>query len=114
MTQSTSILALSMKATGALTAERFVNQRGAQSGAGTSALGVARTDALVGTLVAVDVLGTAIVQTGGAIAEGDAVASDATGCAVVWAAGATQVGVAMQASAAAGQRIEVFLLPNAA
>lgn len=106
------ILALSILSAGALVAERFVTHAGAQAGAAVNTLGVARAKAdAIGEAVPVDVLGTAIVESGGAIAVGAALETDATGRAVTKAAGPT-VARALRAAAGAGERIEVLLIPN--
>ncbi len=111
MSQFIPVLTLPIVATGAITAERFVTPAGAQAGAGVNALGVARSDAASGQSLPVDVLGTAIVTAGAAIAAGALVETDATGRAITRSAGAI-VGRALQAAAAAGARIEVLLIPN--
>jgi len=109
--QSISILTLSVIAAGALTQRRFVTHGGIQVGAAANTLGVAKTDAALGDTAAVDVIGTAVVEAGAAIAAGAAVETDATGRAVTLAAGVT-VGRALQAAAAAGDFIEVLLIQN--
>ncbi len=111
MSQFVPILTLSRIATGAITAERFVTPAGAQAGAAVNTLGVARSDAATGAVLPIDVLGTAIVTAGGAIADGALVETDATGRAVTRTAGPI-VGRALQAASAAGARIEVLLIPN--
>jgi hypothetical protein len=109
--QAIAVLTLTIAATAALTKRRFVTGAGAVAAAAGRALGVARTDAAIGEQVAVDVLGTAIVEVGGAIAVDAQVEVDASGRAVTIAEGVA-VGRALQASAAAGDLIEVLLLPN--
>ncbi|HWO57678.1 MAG TPA: capsid cement protein, partial [bacterium] len=59
-----------------------------------------------------DLLGTAIVEAGGAISAGSAVKSGADGRALAYDTG-TKVGIALTGATAAGQRIEVLLLPSA-
>ncbi len=110
-TQYVCILALAVKAAGAIARQRFVTHGGVQAGAGVAALGVARTDAVAGQDLTVDVIGTAIVQAGAAIAAGAAVESNAQGQAVPLAAG-VKLGRALQAAAAAGQAIEVLLIQS--
>lgn len=109
--QSIEILSLPVKATAALTSRRFVTVAGAVPAAGANALGVARSDGATGETVAVDVLGTAVVEAGGAISAGAAVEVDASGRAVTQSTGVT-VGRALEAAAAAGDFIEVLLIPN--
>lgn len=111
MSQKISMLALSVLAVAALTAERFVTAAGAVATAAGNAIGVASTDAAIGDLCPVDVLGTAVVTAGAAIAKGAHVEVGAAGKAVTLAAGKA-VGVALEAAAADGDRIEVLLIPN--
>lgn len=113
--QSTPLLTLTIAAAGVIAADRFVTPAGAQAGADANTLGVARSAAAVaGDKVPVDVLGTTIVESGAAVAAGATVKSDATGRAIAWASAGARVGVALQAASAAGQFIEVLLIPNAA
>lgn len=112
--QNISLLTLTIAATGAIAADRFVTPAGAQAGAGANVIGSARSAAAAaGDKIPVDVLGTAVVEAGAAVAAGATVASDASGRAITWASGA-KVGIALQAAGAAGEFIEVLLVPNAA
>lgn len=111
--QSISLLALAVMATSAIAAQRFVTPAGAQAGAGANTLGVSRTAAVIGERVTNDVIGTAVVQTGAAVAAGATLQSDANGKAITWASGA-RVAVALEAATAADQFIEVLLIQNAA
>lgn len=111
--QSTPVLTLTVTLTGAVSAHRFVTPSGAQAAADANTLGVARTAGAANDRVPVDVLGTAIVEAGAAIAAGAAVKSDANGRAIAWATSGAKVGIALQAAATAGDLIEVFLIPNA-
>jgi len=111
--QYSPILTKTLSASGAITAERFVSAAGAQIAvAGSAAVGVARNTVASGENVAVDMLGTAIIEAGGAIAKGAAVKSGADGRALTYDVG-TKAGVALMASTGAGQRIEILLLPAA-
>lgn len=112
--QAISLLTLPLLLTGAVTANRFVTPAGAQAGADANTLGVTRSDGAIAAHVPVDVLGTAVVEAGAAVAAGDTVKSDASGRAITWAVSGAKVGVALQAATAAGQFIEVLLIPNAA
>lgn len=113
--QSTPILTLTVAAAAAIAANRFVTPAGAQAGADANTLGVARTAAAAaGEKIPVDVLGTAVVEAGAAITAGATLESDANGRAVTWATAGAKVGIALQAAGAAGQFIEVLLIPNAA
>lgn len=111
MTQKFSLLTLSIAAAVAITAERFVTAAGQVAAAAGNAIGVAESNGAIGALVPVTALGTAIVTAGAAIAQGARVEVGAAGKAVTLAAGKA-VGVALQAAAADGDRIEVFLIPN--
>jgi hypothetical protein len=112
--QNTALLSLTIAAAGAIAAARFVTPAGAQAGAGANTLGVSRYAAgAAGEKIAVDALGTAVVEAGGAIAANATIGVDANGRAVTYAAGA-KVGLALQAAGAAGEFIEVLLIPNVA
>lgn len=108
-------LTLTVAAAGALAANRFITQAGTYPAAGAAAFGVTRTSAsAAGDLVPVDVQGTTIVETGAAVTLDAAVMLDATGRVVPLAgAGKSPVGRAMQAASAAGDLIEVLLVPSA-
>ena len=112
--QATALLAHTIVAAGAIAAARFVTPAAAQAGADANTLGVARFAAATGERVAVDVLGTAIVEAGAAVAAGATVKSNASGQAITWATSGAKVGIALTAASAAGQMIEVLLIPNAA
>jgi hypothetical protein len=109
--QKIPILTLSVIATAVLLAEQFVTAGGAVATAAGVALGVSRTSAAIGAQVPVDVLGTAIVTAGAAITVNAYVEVDASGYAVTHSAGKI-VGQALQASAASGDRIEVYLIQS--
>lgn len=111
--QSISLLALPLTLSGTVAADRFVTPAGAQAGAGANTLGVARSAGVSGNKVTVDVLGTAIVEAGAAVAAGDTLKSDADGKAITWATSGAKVAIALQAATAAGQKIEVLLIQNA-
>jgi len=113
MSQSVSLLTLSVRASATLTAQRFVSPTGGLPTAGGNALGVARTDGAEGDLVPVDVIGTAVVEAGAAIPAGTAVEVDAQGRAVPQSTGVTLGRLAPEAvAAAAGDRVEVILIAN--
>lgn len=111
--QAIALLTLTVALTGTVTANRFVTAAGAQAVADSNTLGVARTAGVSGDKVPVDVIGTAVVEAGAAIAAGATLESDASGRAVTWATSGGKVGIALEAATAAGQMIEVLLLPNA-
>jgi len=110
MSQFRSLLALTVAAAAAVTAERFVNG-GVHATAAGRALGVSRTDAADGEDFPVDAIGTAVVTAGGAIAVDAEIEVGTDGKAVTQSAGVT-VARALQAAAADGDRIEVLLIPN--
>ena len=112
--QATALLAHTIVAAGAIAAARFVTPAGAQAGADANTLGVARNAAASGERVAVDVLGTAVVEAGAAISAGATVKSNASGQAITWASSGAKVALALTAATAAGQMIEVLLIPNVA
>lgn len=112
--QSLSALALTAIAAGTIANSRFVTPGGAQAGADANTLGVCRQDAVANDKITVDVLGTAIVEAGAAVSAGATVKSDASGRAITWATSGAKVGLALEAATAAGQMIEVLLIPNVA
>jgi hypothetical protein len=109
--QSISLLTLSRTAAAALTAARFVSTGNGVPGAGANTLGVTRTDAASGALVAVDAVGTAVVEASAAIADGASIETTNDGRAVTKTTGIA-VARALQAAAGAGDKIEVLLIPN--
>lgn len=115
MSGNISLLTLTVVAAGALAASRFVTQAGAYPAAGAAAHGVTRTSAAgAGDLVPVDVLGTAIVETGDAVTKDAALMVDGTGRVVPLTVGSKfPVCCAMESAGAAGAFIEVLLIPNA-
>ncbi len=113
-TQSKSSLCLTIAATGTIAANRFVTPGGAQAGADANTLGVTRTAAVSGDKIPVDVLGTATVEAGAAVSAGATLKSDASGRGITWATSGAKVGLALEAASAAGQMIEVLLIPNVA
>ncbi len=112
--QNISLLALNGTAAGAITTCHFVTPGFAEAGAGANTLGVCRQTAVLGDKITVDVLGTAVVEAGAAVNAGDSLMTDATGRALTWAVSGAKVALALQAATAAGQLIEVLLIPNVA
>jgi len=110
-----STLTLTVVASGAVSAERFVTQSGGYPAAGGVAFGVTRTSAAqAGDLLPVDVLGTSIVEAGAAVTLDAALMVDAQGRVVPLTVGSkSPVARALGAAAAAGERIEVLLVPSA-
>lgn len=112
--QSTPILSLTATLSGTVTARRFVTPAGAQAGADANTLGVARVAGVSGDKIAVDVLGTSIVEAGAAVSAGATLKTDSSGRAITWASSGAKVALALQAAGAAGDLIEVLLIPNVA
>lgn len=113
MRNGISLLALPMLATGVIAANRFVTPAAAVAGAGLNAQGVAQMAAAIGEKFTTTVMGTEVVETGAAIAAGALIECDATGRAITKAAGVTLARLAPGESAsAAGQFVEVILIPN--
>ena len=112
---SISLLTLTVIATAAVAGCRCVTQAGAYPAAGAAAFGVTRSSAeAAGDLVPVDVQGTAIAEAGAAITLDAPLMVDATGRVVPLTVGSkSPVGRAMQAATAAGQQIEILLVPSA-
>lgn len=108
--QKTVIFSMTAIASAAITAARFVGMMtGAPCAAAAKAQGVSQSDAAVGEAVAVDVLGTTIVESGGAFAAGTALKSDATGRAIDQAGAGVIAAYAVTAATAAGQKVEILL-----
>lgn len=101
------VLVTTITATGAIVKNRFVNFKGAQAGVGDPILGVAPYDVETGDTAAVDVVGIAVVESGGAVAIGAEVGADAQGCAIPDAL--RNVGRALTAATAAGETVRVLL-----
>lgn len=111
--QCTPLLTLTLGLTGTVVAERFVTGAGAQTGAAGNAIGVARTAGVSGNNIPVDVIGTAVVETGAAIAANALIEADASGRAVTKSAGVTLGRLAPgEVATAAGQFVEVLLIQN--
>lgn len=113
-TQNHALLTLAQTLTGTVSACRFTTPAGAQAGADANTFGVARTAGVSGDKIAVDVLGTAIVESGAAFSAGATLKSDASGRGITWATSGAKIALALEAATAAGQFIEVLLIPNVA
>lgn len=101
------VLTTTVKTTGKVVENRFVAYTGKQAKANEAVLGVAAYDADENELLAVDVVGIALVEAGGEVAAGAAVSADAQGCAVAGTQNAA--GTAVTAATAAGDFICVLL-----
>ncbi|WP_370175465.1 DUF2190 family protein [Sphingobium abikonense] len=108
--QKHSIFTFSAIASVAVAAARFIGiGTGAHCAAGAKALGVTQTPAAAGEAVAVDVVGTAIVEAGGAILPWVPIKSDAAGKAIAQGGTGEVLGYAITSATAEGQKIEVLL-----
>lgn len=108
------VLTLTAIAAATLAANRFITTAGTAPTAGGLALGVTRSSGVLGDPIPVDVLGTAIVEAGAAIAldatlmvtaEGKVITHDADG-------DKHAVGRALEAAGGDGSFIEVLLVPT--
>lgn len=106
--QKNPLLTMTIAAATLIAGNRFVTLAGAYPDAGGTAFGVSDTDADDGDVLAVDVIGTSKITSGGAFAIGDLLESDATGRAVI-DAGGTVLAQALQAASGEGQTVEVLL-----
>lgn len=114
--QQTPVLTLTSVATAAVATQRFVDFDGSQCDvAGAKPMGVSNNAAATGEALPVNVLGTAKVTTGAAIALGakglTPVKTDATGKAIAQAGSGEIAGYALQAAGAADVVIEILLTP---
>jgi hypothetical protein len=105
------ILTVSVVAAAALAQNRAVTGAGALPAAGARILGFTDTTAAIGERVSVGAMGTTIVEAGAAFAVDAALEVDSLGRAITKSTGVT-VGRALQAATAAGQLVEVLLIPN--
>lgn len=112
--RSIAILTLSITSAGAIAANRLVGFDEAQIAvAGKVAMGVAEHPAAsAGKQIAVNVIGTAPVEAGAALARGQVFMAGADGRAVPVANGGAVAGRALQAVGAAGVVFEALLLPS--
>ena len=100
--QNISTLALTVKAAGAIAQYRAVGFNGAQATVqGQKIMGIARHAAAINEQATVDVKGTAIVESGAAIAVGDALIVDAQGRAMPASSLAIRAGATAMTSTAA-------------
>lgn len=103
-----------VKAAADISENRFVTYAGKQaSTAGEIVQGVSDTSIEAGGYVAVDVIGTTIVDAGGTFSKGDDLATDTDGKAVKAASGQNVCARALY-DAASGQKTEVLLIHQAA
>lgn len=110
--QKTPIFTMTAIASAAVAAARFVGLlTGAHCASGAKAQGVSQYGAAAGEAFAVDVLGTSIVEAGGAIAAQGPVkaAADGSGKAIAQGGTGEILGYAVTAATGDGQKIEVLL-----
>lgn len=112
MQAANDVLTISIEASAAITKNRFITVAGGVPAAGANVLGVACADAADDEQVPVQVLGVAVVEAGGAIAKGVAVSTAATGKADTQGGAEKTVGRSLDAAAADGDLIRVFLIAN--
>jgi hypothetical protein len=109
---SVSLFAGSFVAAAAVLANRFIGPNGQHAAAAGNTIGVSRFDGAAGDLVTHDSLGTAIVEAAGAIDAFGLVEVGVDGKAVAHAAGVPVGRVQNGAALAAGDFVEVLLIPN--
>lgn len=105
------IFSLSLVASSVVAASRFIDFDGNHAAADEKPLGVSAYAAETGAALTVDVLGTAMVESGGAIAKGGPIKPAANGLAIAQAGSGPIVAYALQAATGANQLIEVLLVP---
>ena len=103
------ITSIICKEPGGIIKNRFINFQGAFGSEGTKSLGVVNADTNLGEMTPVTVKGIAIVQTGFAIAVGQAIQSFDDGTAAPLDSGPIE-GYAMDASSGAYQFIRILLV----
>lgn len=110
--QANPVLVLTRTASAAVRANRFVTLAGAEAGAGVNTLGVADSAAASGAVFPCSVLGTATAVAGDAVTKNASLKTDSEGRVIDWASSGAKVAIALEAATAAGQLIEVLLIPN--
>lgn len=100
------LVAVTMLAMSELIGNRFVSAKGRQATADDPIFGIVPVDAKAGESVAVEILGVGIVESGGAITQGDKVGSDSQGCAVKSETGQF---LALSSTSAANEPVKVLL-----
>lgn len=110
-----SILTLSVIASAAALASRFIATTGTYPAAGGLPLGVNNATAVIGAPTPVDVLGTTLVEAGAAIAVNAPIMVGTDGKAITHDGDGDKhaVGRALSAAAADGDVIEILLTPSA-
>ena len=111
MNQKHVLMTLSVMATAAFVADRAVGYDGSLASEGSAMQGIADTDAEVGDMLAVDVLGSSVCTAGAAFAKGAELQVGTAGK-LITKAGGIGVARALEAAVADGDKVEVFLLPK--
>lgn len=106
------VLTLNRTLTGTVAQFGPVTAAGAAASAAGNAVGIARVGGASGAIVPVDVLGVAICTAGAAITAGALVEVHTTVSQVVTKAAGVAIGRALSAAGAAGDLIDVLLIPN--
>lgn len=109
-----SLLTLTVIASAAVVANRFVTTAGAYPGAGALPLGVTRSDGAIADPIPVDVVGTAIVEAGALIAADAPLMVTATGKVITHDGDGDKHAVAraLEGAAADGSLLEILLVPS--
>ncbi|WP_157201380.1 capsid cement protein [Massilia sp. Root418] len=105
------LLTLSAVATAVLSANRAVTAAGAVPVAGGRCAGFTDFPAAIGERVSYGALGTVVAEAGAAFAVDAALELDATGRVITKASGVA-VARALGAASAAGQLVEILVIPN--
>lgn len=111
--QQTPILSLTQTAASIIAANRFLDFDGNHAADGEKPLGVSAYAAAVGAAVSTRVLGTTMLEAGGAIAKGGPIkpAADGSGKGIAQAGAGPIAAYALEAATGDGKLIEVLLVP---
>jgi hypothetical protein len=112
MQGNVALLTMSFIAAGTLAQFQPVQATGVAAVAAGNAVGSANVSAVSGDLFPAVVLGTALFVAGGAIAVGALVEVHTTVTQVITKAAGIAIGRALNATSAAGDFVEVLLIPN--
>lgn len=107
----TSVQALTIRATGNITANRGITLAGAPAGAGVNGA-IARTSGVSGDLITVDVLGTTVAEAGAALATPNIPLEFNASNQVIAATAGKVIGRTVGTASGAGELLEIFLIPN--
>lgn len=110
--QGISTLSLTFQASSEVKRRRAIGFNGAQASvAGQKVMGISPRDTSLGNISDVTVIGTEVIETGGAFATGSSLIADAQGRAIVATGGAGEYvfSDALESAGAAGEFVEVLL-----